>query len=53
MMDQSSCYDVPMTRQEKLRAASHAAAQARVLAKQRRWAEEMRAAGWKVEEPQK
>lgn len=52
MMHQPSCYDDPVDkRREALRAASLAAARARTLAKHRRWAQEMREAGWTVEEP--
>ncbi len=52
MVNDASCYNGVMEkRREALRAASLAAARARTLAKQRRWAQEMREAGWTVEEP--
>ncbi len=53
MVHHTPCYDDPVkAKQEQMRAASKAAARARTLAKHRRWADEMRAAGWKVEEPE-
>lgn len=52
MVSGAPCYDDRMSeRQQKLVRASQAAAKARTLAKRRRWAQELREAGWKVEEP--